>query len=93
MSSSRSRSPGDETYEKLGFYARLGVPEVWVIDRDSKAPELYILQAGHYQRTAADADGWARSPSTGIELCTDKPGKLTIRLAGEEASREDLPED
>jgi Uma2 family endonuclease len=87
------RSPGDETYEKLGFYARLGVPEVWVIDRDSKAPEIHVLRAGHYEQRAVEADGWARSPSTGVELCTVKPGKLTLRLVGEEGSREDLPED
>jgi Uma2 family endonuclease len=87
------RSPGDETYEKLEFYRHLGVPEVWVIDRDSEAPEIYALQAGRYEQRAADADGWVRSPLTRIELRTDKPGKLTVRLAGEEASREDLPED
>jgi Uma2 family endonuclease len=85
--------PGDETYEKFEFYGQLGVPEVWVIDRDSKAPEIYALQAGHYEQRAAEADGWVRSPLTSIELRSDKPGKLTMRLAGEEASREDLPED
>src|SRR5262245_61047905 len=26
-------SPGDEAYEKLTFYAELGVPEVWIIHR------------------------------------------------------------
>jgi Uma2 family endonuclease len=87
------RSPGGETYEKLGFYARPGVPEVWVIDRDSKAPEIYVLRASHYEQRAVDADGWVRSPSTRIELRADKPGKLTMRLAGEKASREDIPED
>ena len=87
------RSPGDESYEKLGFYACLGVSEVWVIDRDSKAPEIYVLGTGAYEPRTVDADGWVRSPSTSIELCTDNPGKLTMRLAGEEASREDLPED
>src|SRR3972149_6689811 len=40
------RSPGDETMEKLPFYAQLGVPEVWVVDRDTKMPELDVLRAG-----------------------------------------------
>src|SRR4029453_6492610 len=31
-------SPGDETREKLAFYAALGVQEAWIIDRDTKAP-------------------------------------------------------
>jgi Uma2 family endonuclease len=87
------RSPGDETYGKLEFYVRLGVPEVWVIDCDTKAPEIYVLQAGRYELKAVDVDGWGRSPLTEVELRTDKPGKLTMRLAGEEASCEDLPED
>ncbi|MGL6097785.1 MAG: Uma2 family endonuclease, partial [Fimbriiglobus sp.] len=30
------RSSGDETDEKFPFYAGLGVPEVWVFDRDTK---------------------------------------------------------
>ena len=38
------RSPGDETMEKLPFYAKLGVPEVWIIDRDTRQPELYLLK-------------------------------------------------
>jgi Uma2 family endonuclease len=87
------RSPGDETYEKLEFYGRLGVPEVWVIDRDTKVPDIYVLQAGRYELRGVDVDGWVRSPLTRVELRSDKPGKLTMRLAGEEASREDLPED
>ena len=37
------RSPHDETYDKLSFYASLGVREVIVIDRDTKRPELYRL--------------------------------------------------
>jgi Uma2 family endonuclease len=87
------RSPEDETYEKLECDAHLGVLEVWVIDRDRKAPEIDILQAGHYEGRVVDADGWVRSPLTSLELRTDTPGKLTMRLAGEEASRADLPED
>jgi Uma2 family endonuclease len=87
------RSPGDETYEKLQFYAQLGVPGAWVIDRDNKTPEIYVLHAGRYERRAADADGWVRSPLTRIELRIGKPGKLAIRLAGDEGTCEDLPED
>jgi Uma2 family endonuclease len=37
------RSPDDETYDKLSFYAEIGVLEIWVIDRDTKEPELYLL--------------------------------------------------
>jgi Uma2 family endonuclease len=69
------RSPGDESYEKLEFYAQLGVPEVWIIDRDSKTPEIYTLRAGNYIRQAADAEGWLLSTVTGIELRAGSPGR------------------
>jgi Uma2 family endonuclease len=36
-------SPGDETYDKLPFYRDLEVPEVWIIDRDTKEPEVLVL--------------------------------------------------
>jgi Uma2 family endonuclease len=87
------RSPGDESYDKLEFYAQLGVPEVWIIDRDRKTPEIHTLRAGHYTPQATGADGWVLSPVTGIELRAGSPGKLAMRLAGDESTREDLPED
>ena len=62
------RSPGDETMEKLPFYARLGVPEVWVVDRDTRQPELYVLRSGRYERQSPAADGWLHSDATGVEL-------------------------
>jgi len=34
-------SPGDETYEKIPWYARQGVKELLIVDRDSKRMELY----------------------------------------------------
>src|SRR5207249_6606250 len=63
------RSPGDETYEKFGFYAGLGVPEVWVFDRDTRVPDLYALVPGpKYDPIPAGPDGWVRSPATGVEF-------------------------
>jgi Uma2 family endonuclease len=86
-------SPGDESYEKLPFYADLGVPEVWVIDRDTKEPEVYVLKRGRYKKQRAAAAGWGPSPGTHVEMRIGKPGKLAIRMAGHDATREDLPED
>lgn len=87
------RSPNDEAYDKLEFYAELGVPEVWIIDRDSKEPEIYALRAGRYKRKAAGTERWVRSELTGVELRAGKPGKLAIRLEGDDMTREELPED
>lgn len=86
-------SPGDESYDKLPFYAELGVPEVWIINRDSKAPELYRLQGDGYERQVTGENGWLLSSTTGIELRVGRSGKLAIRLAGDETTQEELPED
>lgn len=52
------RSPGDETDEKLPFYAQVGVREVLVVDRDSRLPELFRLSRGNLKPVSPDADGW-----------------------------------
>ena len=38
------RSPGDETYQKIPHYERIGVQEVLVIDRDTKAVRHWTRQ-------------------------------------------------
>lgn len=55
------RSPDDETYEKLPFYASLGVREVVVLDRDTKKPEVFRLAGGRYVVAAPDREGWIPS--------------------------------
>jgi Uma2 family endonuclease len=86
-------SPGDEAYEKLPFYAQLGVPEVWILDRDAKTPEVHVLEAGEYRPRASDATGWTLSPATGIEMRAESGAKLAIRLAGQPETLALVPED
>jgi Uma2 family endonuclease len=86
-------SSGDEAYEKLEFYQELGVPEAWIIDRDTKEPEVYVLKRRRYKKQAADRGGWVRSPGTGVEMRAGRPGKVAIRIGGDEATREQLPVD
>ena len=65
------RSPGDETYEKLPFYAEVGCREVLVIDRDMCAVELFTLVDGQLVRTTASVD----VASLGATITTiDGPG-------------------
>lgn len=85
--------PDDEAYEKLHFYASLGVPEVWIIDRDSKAVDLFVLESGQYQKKAASAQGWLVSAATGIEMQAAGNGQLRIRLEKDDTSAELLPEE
>lgn len=86
------RSPGDETYEKLPFYRDLGVPEVWIIERDTCVPEIHVLKRGRYKKQSATTQGWIRSPNMGIEFAGVN-GKLAVRLAGDDSTRQDLPLD
>jgi Uma2 family endonuclease len=83
-------SPGDEAYEKLGFYANVGVLEVWMIDRDAKRPEIHELHGHEYRRRDADADGWIRSSVTNLELRAAN-GKLEIRCAGRGETQARIP--
>jgi Uma2 family endonuclease len=87
------RSPDDESYDKLPFYAALGVPEVWFVDRDTKEPEIYLLRRGKYRKQRAGAGGWVRSAGTGVEMRATKTGKLAMRMNGKEGTKEELPED
>lgn len=83
------RSPGDETYEKLPFYAAVGCREVWVIDADSRACEVYAVVDGEPRRRGADASGWTVS-AVGVELRTEDR-RLVIRMAGEDHTTGRLP--
>jgi len=70
----------------------LGVPEVWIIDRDAKTPEVFVRRQREYERQTPDASGWVRSPATAIELRAEPGGKLAIRLAGDPDTQALLPE-
>lgn len=86
------KSPGDESHEKLPFYAALGVPEVWIFDRDSKHVELRTLTGSTYTLLPPDADGWLRSPATGVQFRPVPPNKVRIRIGEDDATAADLPE-
>jgi Uma2 family endonuclease len=86
------RSRGDESVEKLPFYAKIGVPEVWIIARDTKAPEIHVLRGRRYEPQTPGEDGWLSSRATGVQLRKEPRRKLGIRLARDPASAERLPE-
>jgi len=83
-------SPGDEAYEKLAFYGDLGVTEVWIVERDSRAIELFVLEAGRYEKQAVDEDGWKSSRATDVRLRND--GKqLTLQIKDDRETRRSIP--
>ena len=78
-------------HEKFPFYAGLGVPEVWVFDRETREPELYTLVMGPaYQLLEPYLDGWIRSPATGIEFRQALPKKVWVRIAGDAPTAKEL---
>jgi Uma2 family endonuclease len=85
------RSPGDEAYEKLDFYAKVGVREVWIIDRNTKRPEIFTLLSDEYKSQAAGGEGWLRSDVAGTELRATGDGELEIRVAGRIETEARLP--
>jgi hypothetical protein len=86
------RSPGDETMEKLPFYAQIGVPEVWVIDRDTKELTLYRLKSDEYEEQSPHADGWRYSAATGIRFYPESPNMISIQMGEDQSTRRNLPE-
>lgn len=86
------RSPGDQTYEKFDFYSGLGVPEVWVFDRDTRTPELYELRDGEYFVRESGANGWLNSPATLVEFQHRPPRCVAVRVNGADETLEEIPD-
>jgi Uma2 family endonuclease len=86
-------SAGDEAYDKMPFYAKLGVPEVWIIDRDTRVPEVFLLEGDRYERQAPDAEGWIPSVATGIQLRAHAAERLALQITGDPGTLGIVPED
>jgi Uma2 family endonuclease len=84
-------SPDDEAYEKLDFYAKVGVLEVIIIDRDSKQPELLKLVDGEYHSSAADSNGWVQCQVAGFEMRASENEELEVRMIGRNETLARLP--
>jgi hypothetical protein len=75
-------SPNDESYEKLPFYAELGSLETWIIDRDTKRPEVFLLEVSGYRKQIPDANGWIRSQVVPVAM-KDVDAKLWVQFDGD----------
>ena len=75
-------------YEKLSFFASLGVREVVIVDRDTKAQEVFRLEPPRYVAVGPDHEGWIASSVLGVRLrqrASEPP-----RLLAEDLHRPDL---
>lgn len=85
------RSPHNETFEKFAFYARLQVPEIWVIDRESRTPQVHVLCGEHYESQELRPDGWLASPTTKVVLKGAAPNRLGLQLADDRSTWRLIP--
>jgi len=79
------RSPGDETYEKLPFYAAVGVEAVVVVERDTKAVQVFVLADGSFVLAPPAADGWTIIQPIAVEIRAESSelgSTLRLRLNG-----------
>ncbi len=78
------RSPRDESYEKLDWYAARGVQEVLVIQPDTRAVERYALRGATYRLVEPGADGVLMSEVLGLRLSTvETPDGRRLRVDDE----------
>ena len=72
-------SPGDESYAKVSFYAEVGVQELLIIDRDTKAITRWSRDHnGMFAETVPDTGGWHHLHAVRFSLSAHQ-GELTVR--------------
>jgi Uma2 family endonuclease len=79
------RSPGDETYDKIDFYSRVGVREMLVAHPEERRIELFRAVGGRLVPGQPGPDGAHTSEVLGITLRTVN-GKLEITWDGGSAT-------
>jgi Uma2 family endonuclease len=87
------RSPDDETFEKLPFYAAAGVRAVVIVERDTKAVQVFTLAGDSFVLEPPGPDGWLAMHAVGVEVRSETASgtaRLALRLAGEPASARTL---
>lgn len=75
-------SPGDETYEKLEWYAALAVDEVLVVDPETRRPEVFARRGA---RMVLVESSPARLASLGVDLAVVDGPRLRLSWEGGEA--------
>ena len=78
-------SPDDESHDKLAFYASVGIPEVWLVEPDTRAVELYLLRGGTHRLALPDEAGVLRSSALDLALATLPGPRLRLTWKGGQA--------
>jgi Uma2 family endonuclease len=75
-------SKGDESREKLDFYAQVGVKEALLIDPATREVELYELRGGKFHLALPGDDGLTRLQALGVKLGNAPGPELTLAWPG-----------
>lgn len=75
-------SANDESRDKMPFYAARGVKELWLVDPETRAVEVYVLRGGTYFAILPDDVGRVRAPALGLELQVVDGPKLRLAWPG-----------
>jgi Uma2 family endonuclease len=76
------RSPGDDSLLKVPYYSRVGVQELLIIERDTKAMRRWVTVAGGLEEAAAGPEGWHFLAALPLRL-RDGGGRLEVDLGTE----------
>ena len=72
------RSPADKTLDKMDFYGSLGVRELLVVERESKAMSLYRL-TGDGLHEVPPTEGWLECQSVGLAFRPRPEEQIEVR--------------
>ena len=75
-------SPNDESRDKFGFYAARGVAEVWLVEPNTRALEVYVLRGSQYFISLPDANHVVHAPALDLQLAVVAGPKLRVTWAG-----------
>ncbi len=71
-------SPNDTSRHKFEFYARCGVPEVWIVHPATRAIEVHVLRDGVYREQPVAKDGTIEAPRFALSLRVVEGPRLRV---------------
>jgi hypothetical protein len=74
------RSPGDESYQKIPYYSRIGVAELLIIDRDRRTVRRWLPNAGELSEVPPSEDGWHHLAALPVAM-RGGSGRLEVRIS------------
>jgi hypothetical protein len=74
------RSPGDESYQKIPYYGRIGVAELLIIHRDTKDVRRWVRLGDDLTEVPPGENGWHQLAALPAAL-RGSGGQLEVRLA------------